>query len=75
MVNERIIWWRRLKALCHPNKPAIPFFTSAADIKKEHDRILNANKVPSKAEPKPKRKYEKSRNQLMKEAGLFFARS
>jgi len=65
MVNDRIIWWNRLKVLTHPHKPNIPFFTSKDDIKKEYDRILNAKN------PKPRKKYEKSTKQLKKETGFF----
>jgi len=54
MVQQRIVWWNKLKGLTHPDKPIIPFFTSTDDIKKEYDRIINVNK------PKIKRKYEKS---------------
>ncbi len=61
MVQERIIWWNKLKSITHPHKPLIPFFTSVADIKKEYERL---SKQP--------KKREKSRKQQMKEAGLFF---
>ena len=65
MVNDRIVWWNKLKKLTHPHKPIIPFFTSKDDIKKEYDRILNAN------QPKIRKKYEKSRKQMLKEANIF----
>jgi len=65
MTNDRIIYWNKLKKLTHPHKPAIPFFTSKDDIKKEYDRILNANK------PKIRKKYEKSIKQMKKEAHFY----
>jgi len=65
MVSDRIILWNKLKKLTHPTKPEIPFFTSKDDIKKEYDRILNANK------PKIRKKYEKSIKQMKKEAHFY----
>ena len=65
MVCDRIIIWNKLKRLVHPHKPAIPFFTSKDDIKREYDKILNAKN------PKPRKKYEKSTKQLKKETGFF----